>query len=206
MSFYSKLFLPKILDASMRRKEIDSLRPKTVGKATGVVLEIGFGSGLNLSHYKKIEALYALDPSGELFDLARERVGIVSFPVTFIQAGAEKIPLDDHSVDTVVSTWSLCSIPHPEQALAEVARVLRPGGRFLFVEHGKSPASFWLTVQKIGTPFTKIFAGGCHLDRDILRIITQNGFMVEKVDTFPLKGKPLAYMYQGIAVKSSLVS
>ncbi len=202
MSFYSKFFLPKILDSSMRRKEINSLRPKTVGLATGAVLEIGFGSGLNLSYYKKIEALYALDPSGELFDLARERVEAVSFPVTFIQADAEKIPLDDHSIDAVVSTWSLCSIPHPEQALRELSRVLRPGGRFLFVEHGKSPTSFWLTVQKISTPFTKIFAGGCHLDRDILRIITENGFTIEKVDTFPLKGKPLAYMYQGVTVKS----
>lgn len=176
-------------------------RPDVAGEASGIVLEIGFGSGLNLPYYKNVTKLYALDPSQELYNLAKDRIQKVSFPTEHIQASAEKIPLENNSIDLVVSTWSLCSIPHPEIALKEIFRVLKLGGIFAFIEHGKSPKSFIFKLQKILTPFSKRLAGGCHLDREIDELIKEAGFDFIKLETFQQKSKPLAFMYKGIAVK-----
>lgn len=201
MNLYSKYILPKVLNRTMQSESMRRLRPQTISNASGIVLEIGFGSGLNLPHYDNIEKLYALDPSRELFALSKKEIDAAPFPITHINASAEAIPLADNSIDTVVSTWSLCSIPNPEIALREIHRVLKPTGRFAFVEHGQSPSTTLRYIQKFLTPLSKALAGGCHLDRDIEHLIKQVGFNIEKLSKFPQKGKPLAFMYQGIARK-----
>mgnify|MGYP001578012137 FL=1 len=186
----------------MKRKSFEKHRLAVAQAASGIVLEIGFGSGLNLPYYRNVSKLFALDPSRDLFVLAKGRVEKAAFPVDFLQASAEQIPLADTSVDAVVSTWSLCTIPHPQLALKEVLRVLKPGGTFSFIEHGKSPNRFVAAVQKCCTPFSKCFAGGCHLDREIEKLIRGSGFDIQKLDTFSTWSMPLAYMYRGVATKT----
>ncbi len=124
----------------------------------------------------------------------------VSFPVEHIEDSAEHIPLPDNSLDFVVSTWSLCSIPHPEIALKEVFRVLKSGGKFSFVEHGKSPKTFISKIQNLLTPVSRHVAGGCHMNRDIERLILDVGFEMQKIEKFSRKSKPLVFMYKGITV------
>ncbi len=184
----------------MKRKSFEKHRVDVARLAHGVVLEIGFGSGLNLPYYQNVTKLYALEPSKELFTLAKERIEKASFTVEFLQSSAEQIPLADASIDVVVSTWSLCTIPHPELALKEVIRVLKPGGTFSFVEHGRSPNRFVAAIQKCCTPFSKCFGGGCHLNRGIEAMIRESGFDVQKLDTFSTWSMPLAYMYKGVAI------
>jgi ubiquinone/menaquinone biosynthesis C-methylase UbiE len=151
----------------MRPAEFNGTRSKVVDSAKGIVLEVGFGSGYNLPLYKNVQKLYALDPSKELFAYAADRIAAVQFPVEYLPNSAEYIPLQDNSIDTVVSTWSLCSIPNIEKALNEIRRVLIPGGRFLFVEHGQSPKKINSIVQQLVTPIFRHFNGNCHLDRKI---------------------------------------
>lgn len=201
MNFYNKYILPKLLNYEMNDKNLEKDRTDVAEKASGDVLEIGFGSGLNLPFYKNITKLYALDPSSELFNLAKERISTASFPIEYINASAEKIPLLDNSIDTVVSTWSLCSIPDLASALKEVRRVLKPGGKFLFIEHGLSPKSTIGKFQKILTPISKCYAGGCHLDRKINGLIIESGFEIQSLENAVEKFKPLLYMYKGIATK-----
>ncbi len=190
----------------MQGKDFELERPRVVGGAHGVVLEVGFGSGLNLPYYQNISKLYALDPSEELYSLAKKRIENVSFPVEHLNASAEEIPLDSESVDTVVSTWSLCSIPDPNVALKEIRRVLKPQGKFLFIEHGKSLRPRVAVWQKRLTPISKCFAGGCHLDRDIKQLIMDAGFKFEQMEKFDKKSKPLSFMYKGVAVKTTSLS
>jgi ubiquinone/menaquinone biosynthesis C-methylase UbiE len=202
MSLYSKYVLPKILNASMKREELVVLRKQTVSGAVGVVLEMGFGSGLNLHHYRNITKLLALEPSKELFEKSLD-IEKYSFPLERLAESAEKIPLADDSIDTVVSTFTLCSIPNPEKALIEIKRVLKKEGTFYFAEHGISlnnkKASL---VQKILTPFSKKLCGGCHLNRNIQDLINNSGLTLVSINTSPLAKKPLAYMYVGAARKS----
>ena len=203
MNFYNKYILPKLLNYEMANKNFENERADVVEDASGIVLEIGFGSGLNLPFYKNISKLYALDPSSELYDLAVERVNNVKFPIEHIKASAENIPLDTSSVDTIISTWSLCSIPDPKLALSEMLRVLKPGGKFMFIEHGASPKKFIEKLQKIFTPFTKPFTGGCHMDRKIDKLITNAGFKIINMKNSEGRHKPLYYLYKGVAVKNS---
>lgn len=184
----------------MKKEALEEYRPGVVGSASGVVLEVGFGPGLNLPYYQNVTNLYAVDPSEELFKLAKEKIDKVSFPVKYFSVSAEQIPLADNSVDTVVSTWSLCSIPHPENALKEIFRALKPNGKFCFIEHGKSSNNFVATWQKILTPISKCVAGGCNMDREIERLIINAGFRMEKLKKIPQKNMPLTFMYQGVAI------
>ncbi|HEY0908135.1 MAG TPA: class I SAM-dependent methyltransferase [Candidatus Paceibacterota bacterium] len=199
MNFYDRYILPKYLDQTMKGKDFEMHRAHVASGAHGTVLEIGFGSGLNLPHYKGVSKLYALDPSRELFDLAQASVRASAFPIEFVQASAEEVPLQDNSVDCIVSTWSLCSIPDLPAALGEMLRVLKPGGTFSFIEHGASPKRFTAILQHVLTPFSKKIAGGCHLDRNIERVITDAGFEITKLEKFATSSKPLAYMYKGAA-------
>ncbi len=179
-------------------------RIQTVSHAKGVVLEIGFGTGQNLKHYPKegIEKLYALEPSEKLFERAKEKIQYVTFPVDVIVGSAELIPLPDASVDAVVSTMTMCSVQNPERVLQEIYRVLKPGGMFLFTEHGISPHSHVKILQHLANPVSKLVAGGCHLIRDIGKLIQNSHLTVEAITTAPMKKKPLAYMYIGRAKKS----
>lgn len=200
MNFYKKYILPRFLNYEMKKESFIKDRQEAVEQVSGVVLEIGFGSGLNLPYYKNITKLYGLDPSLELFKLAKERIEKVAFPFEYINVGAERIPLTDNSIDTVISTWNFCSISDPDLALKEISRVLKPNGKFVFVEHGKSSRYILAVLQNILTPFSKIFTGGCHLDREIDQIIINNDFQIAKLDTFPEKYKPLIFNYKGVAV------
>jgi ubiquinone/menaquinone biosynthesis C-methylase UbiE len=140
MSFYQRHVLPHLLHFAMRHKNLVPFRRRVIGAAEGRVLEIGVGSGLNLPLYERtVRMVMALEPSPELLRMARSRARMASIPIEFLEASAEAIPLDDRSVDTVVTTWTLCTIPDAPRALSEMRRVLKPGGALLFVEHGRAP-------------------------------------------------------------------
>jgi len=177
-------------------------RQDVASKAYGNVLEIGFGSGLNLAYYKNVTKLYALEPSKDLYNLAHDRLQETTFPTEYLCASAENIPLADNSIDSVVSTWTLCSIPHPEIALKEIKRVLKPQGNFVFIEHGKSPVPFIFKIQNLITPFTRRCAGGCHANRDIPKLISDAGFEIADLNAFTQKPKVLNFTYKGRAVCS----
>lgn len=200
MNIYKKYIFPKYLNWVMNNKDLVQHRKDTVSGLTGIGLEIGFGSGLNLPYYKNITKLYTLDPSTELYDIAKTNMSSVVFPTEHISASAMNIPLPDHSLDFTVSTWSLCSIPDPEQALKEVFRVLKSGGKFSFIDHGKSPKDIIHKVQNFLTPISKNIAGGCNLNRDIENLIISAGFEILKLEKFSLKRRPLAFLYKGIAI------
>jgi len=186
-------------------EEITRLRRKVIPRASGVVLEMGVGSGLNLPLYTSaVTKLYALDPSRELIAMATPRAARLPFPVEFLNQDAHPIPLADESVDTVVVTWSLCSIDDPESALVETRRVLKPAGTLIFVEHGLSPDAAVQKWQNRLTPIWRRVAGGCHLNRRIDEVIRSAGFTTQELRTGYVPGpKPLTYMYEGCAGKSN---
>ena len=181
----------------MSNKRLESIRKSVIEQARGEVLEIGIGAGHNIPLYKNISKLYALEPSEELLVLAKTKLAHV--PIEFVRAGAEQIPLPNHSLDTVISTWTLCSVEAPEIVLAEVKRVLRPDGQFLFVDHGVSPHLLSQALQNILTPITKRTSGNCHLNRDIEKLITDAGFKILDMEHPTMGFKLLAYNYQGLA-------
>lgn len=191
-----------MLNSEMGSERFEKIRRMALVDASGIVLEIGVGPGYNLPLYKNISKLYALEPSKELTDIAKTRAVSLAFPVEFLDAGAEDIPLPDRSVDTAVSTWTLCSVTDPERALKEIARVLRPQGKFIFVDHGASPNPGLRAIQTLFTSVTKYFTGNCHNDRQLERLIKEAGFDIEKIEHPRERFGPLIYNYQGIAVKS----
>ena len=200
MNFYNKYILPRLINSTMSKEGNDQYRKEVASHVSGVVCEIGFGSGLNLPYYKNITKLYALEPSQGLYNLAKEKISDAPFVIEHLFSSAEKIPLLDNSVDYVVSMWSLCSIPDPKKALTEVFRILKPKGKFVFIEHGKSPRNIVAKIQRFITPIQKQISGGCHLDRDIEKLILDAGFIIEVMNKTHTTYKPLAYMYQGVAV------
>lgn len=201
MSFYAERILPTLIDLSMRNKQLQPYRERIVRAAVGRVLEVGVGSGLNLSLYTaKVEGVIGLDTSPQLLARARQAAHRTSAPVTFIESTAEAIPIDDASVDTVVTTWTLCSIPDAPRALGEMLRVLKPAGRLLFVEHGRAPDAAVRWWQDRLTPIWRRLGGGCHLNRAISTLITDAGFRIERLDTGYMRGpKPMTFMYEGSA-------
>jgi ubiquinone/menaquinone biosynthesis C-methylase UbiE len=199
MGKHTKRIFARFLDFSM--SHLDGERASLVAMAKGVVVEIGFGSGRNIPFYKNIEQLYAVDPSRALYDLATERVKAAKFPVEYIEASAEDIPLTDASVDTVVSTWTQCTIPNVPKALDEAKRILKPGGKFLFIEHGRSMNRAIAGIQTFINPLWRRCAGGCNLDRDIETLVCDVGFTRVELEKAPRPGKPLAFSYKGTATK-----
>ena len=201
MGFYARHILPHILDLALRNKESARLRADWIPQARGAVLEIGIGSGLNLPFYSSaVRRVYGVDPSSELQRMARQRA-TGGIPVEFLLQSAEQpLPLADASVDTVVVTWTLCSIPNPVAALQGMKRVLRPNGRLIFVEHGLSPDSSVMAWQKRITPLWKQITGGCHLNRKIDRLIAETGFRIVELKTGYTAGpRAMTYTYQGFA-------
>jgi ubiquinone/menaquinone biosynthesis C-methylase UbiE len=199
MSLYQRWLLPRLIDLAMRNPEATRYRKKAIPAARGRVLELGVGSGLNLPFYGAgVSELIALDPSAELLAMARrKRAGV---PVEFLASSAEQIPLETRSVDTVVSTWTLCSVPDALCALREARRVLKPGGLLVFVEHGLSPDPGVQRWQRRLNPLWRRIAGGCNLDRRIDQLVRQAGFAMADLHNEYLKGpRPFTYTYFGQA-------
>jgi ubiquinone/menaquinone biosynthesis C-methylase UbiE len=202
MGFYAQYVLPRLIDLAMRNKEAARLRADWIPHARGEVLEIGIGSGLNLPFYSpEVQRVYGVDPSVELQRMARKRVAARRLPVEFLSQSAEEpLPLPNESVDTVVVTWTICSIPNVEQALRQMKRVLKPSGRLIFLEHGRSPDPSVVAWQDRLTPLWKTFTGGCHLNRKVDELITAAGFQITELKTCYLSGpRPMSYIYQGFA-------
>ncbi len=203
MRFYERVVLPRLCDCFMRNPNLTRFRRRVVGSARGRILEIGIGSGLNLPLYRaeSVEEVVGLEPSAGLREKADSAARDSEVPITLLDACAEAIPLDDRSVDTVVTTWTLCSITPINVALAEIRRVLKPGGRLLFVEHGLAPEAHVRIWQRSLTPLWKRLAGGCHLDRPISDMIQRAGFHLERLETGYAPGpKPVTFMYEGSAL------
>jgi ubiquinone/menaquinone biosynthesis C-methylase UbiE len=201
MGLYGDIILPRICDFAMRNKQLVPLRERVVGAAQGRVLEIGVGSGINLPLYRPpAREILALEPAQRLITMAQRESRPARMPVSFLEASAEAIPLDSHSVDTVVTTWTLCSIPRAATALAEMRRVLRPGGRLLFVEHGQAPDEGVRRWQDRLTPAWRCVGGGCHLNRPIRAMIEGAGFRIDRIETGYISGpRPMTFMYEGSA-------
>ena len=205
MSFYRDQVLPRVIDTIMRRNDLDELRARVASKLTGDVLEIGFGSGLNVPFYPAgVTRVWALDPATVGRKLAASRVAASPVPVEYIGLDAQRIPLPDASVDSVLTTWTLCTIPDVAGALAEVRRVLRPGGTLAFIEHGRSPDPKVARAQHRLEPLHRRMLGGCHLTRPIDHIITASGLELTELDTSYRPGpKPTSYTYEGQAIRRS---
>ena len=201
MGFYQNQVVPLLTSLSMRNENLAAYRQRVVPEATGRVLEIGIGSGLNLPLYspKIVQQVIGVEPSPKLLEMAR-RVERHGLSVDFVEGSAEEIPLENASVDTVVTTWTLCTIPDPDSALRQMRRVLKPGGRLLFVEHGRAPDPKVVWWQDRLTPIWKRIGGGCHLNRPISSLIAGAGFRLERLKTSYMPGpKPMTFMYEGSA-------
>jgi ubiquinone/menaquinone biosynthesis C-methylase UbiE len=191
-SFYDRYLLPRLLNAACGAKPIMKQRAKVVPRAEGRVLELGVGLGRNLAFYdpEKVSELVGVDPAPELRDLALAAPRDPRLSVRIEAGSAEALPFDDKSFDSVVCTFTLCSVCGPPQALAEARRVLKPGGRFLFCEHGLAPDADVAKWQRRVEPVWKRIAGGCHLTRPVASAIAGAGFALEKVETMYLPGTP----------------
>jgi ubiquinone/menaquinone biosynthesis C-methylase UbiE len=204
VGLYAKYFLPRIIDLAMRNRDVTRLRAAWIPKAQGDVLEVGIGSGLNLPFYSAaVRRVYGVDPSLELQRIARKRAAGHTAVDFLTQSAEEPLPLEDESIDTVVSTWTLCSIPNPAKALREMRRVLKRDGRFLFVEHGRSPDSKIVAWQDRLTPAWKVIGGGCHLNRKVDDLVEGAGFRISELRNEYLPGpRPMTYTYQGFAQRA----
>ena len=201
MGFYEEQILPRGINWTLCWPRFSKLRQQYLKDVGGKVLEVGFGTGLNLPHYtSRVTHLYALDPSQLGRRLAEKRIRRVPFSVEFVDLQDGRFILPDRSVDAVVSTWTLCTIPDPVFALQEIRRVLKPDGKFYFLEHGLSPDRGIARLQNLWNPIQKWCAGGCHVNREIDRLILDSGFKILGYKRFYMKGpKILSYMYGGAA-------
>lgn len=206
MGIYSRLIFPRLLDLSMSGQELSRYRQSLLVSVRGDVLEIGFGTGLNMPYYGDgVTSLTAIDPNVGMAKISTPRIQSATINVDLQTANAESLPMADARFDAVVCTWTLCSIPNIEQALAEVFRVLKPGGKFFFIEHGLSPDRGVSTWQRRVTPVQRRIADGCHLDRpmaDLIQVVFDQVELKEFYSTdLP---KLIGYFYQGVATKPRL--
>lgn len=204
MGIYSRYVLPRLIHLACGTKDIMRQRAKVVPQARGRVLEVGVGSGHNLGLYRtdRVERLWALDPAPEMLALAEGRAKKLGTrgEIQFLEAGAEDIPLDDATIDTVVLTYTLCTIPDPDRALAEMRRVLAPDGRLVFCEHGSAPDASVRRWQERIEPLWKPLAGGCHLTRDTAGLLGSAGFTLGTLETGYLPGpRPMTFNSWGEA-------
>ena len=200
MSLYQKYLLPKLLNWAMKAPALSKLRSELIPSAEGKVLEVGMGSGLNLPHYDGISGLIGLEPSEELQNLAEDMLIQTHFPSEMLTGSAEDIPLESNTFDTVVMTWTLCSVTDPVLALSEIKRVIKPGGKVIFAEHGKSPDQNIRKLQKTLNPLWSRIAGGCQLNREIVDLYESSGFKFKSMERGYLEGPKFAtYNYRGVA-------
>ena len=203
MGLYSRYILPKVVHFTCGLKPNMRQREKVVPRARGRVLEIGIGSGLNLPYYDsaKVSKVWGLDPSPEMTQIARRAAASLPFEVEFIGLPGDEIPLEDSSVDTVVVTYTLCTISDTTSALRQISRVLRPGGELICCEHGAAPDANVRRWQDGLNPIWKRFGGGCNLNRPIPTIIEIGGFRIKSLDTMYIPGwRPASFNFWGIAV------
>ena len=200
---YEKMVLPKLCDKCCGTKPINYQRKKVVPLAKGVVLEVGIGSGLNIPFYNKnnIEKIIGLDPSEELNVLAKRVADDNGIQIDFLINGAEDIDLPDSSVDTILITYTLCTIPNLKKSMSEMKRVLKPGGKFIFCEHGIAPDVNIIKWQRRINPIWGIFFGGCNINRNIPKIISESGFNISNLNQMYLPSTPkiVGYNYWGEA-------
>ncbi|MDP2645393.1 MAG: class I SAM-dependent methyltransferase [Desulfobacterales bacterium] len=202
MGLYEKYIFPKMAHLVCSMKPFPRQREKVVPIARGVVLEVGVGSGLNLPYYdgNKVTKVWCLDPSPEMLRMAEKAAKSLPLKVEFIGSPGEEIPLEDNSVDTVVVTYTLCTIADTEQALRQMARVLKPGGELIFCEHGAAPDEDIRCWQERINPVWKLLAGGCHLNRPIPKLIEQGGFRIKGMEAMYIPGwRPASFNYCGMA-------
>jgi len=203
LNLYDRYILPPLINCACSTRPIMRQRAKIAPLAAGVVLELGFGSGLNLPHYDagKVSRLYALEPSAGMLARATDAASRAPFPIEVLQETAETLSLPDQSVDTILVTYALCTIPDPVSALAAARRALKPGGELLFCEHGAAPDDGVRRWQRRIEPVWKVIAGGCHLTRDIPGLVEQAGFAVESLERMYLPKTPrwAGYNYWGAA-------
>ncbi len=203
MGWYGDVVLPRILDQVLRGEDVSKLRARAVAGLGGEVLEIGFGSGLNVPHYPPTVAhVLAIDPAVAGRKLAAKRIAQSTAMIEFAGLDAGRLPASDASVDDVLSTWTLCTVPDAAVALAEIWRVLKPGGSLHFAEHGLAPEPRVARLQRRLNPLQRRIFGGCHLDRPIDQLIAAAGLSVTRLDTYYLQGpRALGYTYEGVATK-----
>ncbi|NGZ11145.1 MAG: class I SAM-dependent methyltransferase [Nitrospira sp. LK70] len=205
MGFYCDYVFPRLMEWVMAGDEFIRLRKGLLASAHGEVLELGIGTGLNLPHYPEtVTELHAVDPAQLLPNTIAERSARLSFPVRIQRDTAETLTYTDRRFDYVISTWTLCTIPDPIPALQEVRRVLKPGGRFLFLEHGRSDDRKIAAWQDRLNPIQNVIGCGCHLNRQIDRLILDAGLAIVNLDRFHMQSVPRlgGEMYRGMAAKS----
>ncbi len=204
MGFYSEVIIPQGLEWVMSQPVFADYRRQLLAEVSGQVLEIGFGTGLNLSHYSEnVAKLIAIDANKGMKKFVQKRIDAANMKVALEILNGENLPMEDNSFDSVVCTWTLCSIRKVEKAIEEIHRVLKPGGKFFFIEHGLSEEDKVKVWQNRLTPIQKIIADGCHLNRNMEQLVG-NKFSNLTLSRFyaPNLPKFIGYMYQGIATKS----
>ena len=203
MGFYEREVLPRIVDVALSGKQLDRLRGRVAGRLDGEVLEVGFGSGRNVPHYPaSVTRVRAVDPALVGRKLAAPRVAASPVPIEYVGLEGERLPVEDQSVDHVLTTWTLCTIPDVDRAVTEIHRVLRPGGSLEFLEHGRAADTNVQKWQDRITPLQRRIAGGCHLNRAIDTLLTDAGLQIDRLDNYYIKGpKVFGYMYEGTATR-----
>jgi SAM-dependent methyltransferase len=203
MGCYTDRVLPRITDVVLGGRALGRLRARVAAGLEGDVLEVGFGSGRNLPHYPpSVTRVRAVEPAGGARELAAARVAASPVPVEYVGLDGQSLPLETASVDHALTTWTLCTIPDVARALAEIRRVLRPGGALHFLEHGRSDDPKVARWQDRLTPIQRRIAGGCHLNRPIDRLLTDAGLRVERLERYCITGpKTFGSMYEGVATK-----
>jgi ubiquinone/menaquinone biosynthesis C-methylase UbiE len=208
MNFYNRHILPNLVHLACSQRQITHQRTKIIPKAFGRVLEVGLGTGLNLPHYDscKVDKVWGLDPSQKMIERAKEKVRTVGFEVDLIGSSAEEIPLESNSIDTVVVTYTLCTIIDIDLAIKEMARVLNPSGELIFCEHGAAPDIGVRRFQNFINPAWRLVGGGCHLNREIPELIERGGFRIKELNAEYIPGwRPASYNYWGTAELTSTV-
>ncbi|HKI19871.1 MAG TPA: class I SAM-dependent methyltransferase [Isosphaeraceae bacterium] len=204
MGFYSRVIFPRLCEWVMRDPKMAGLRSEALAQVRGEVIEIGFGTGLNLDHYSsQVRRIVAVDPGEGMNRLARKRIVQSRIEVDLHSRSAERLAFEEETFDWVVSTWTLCSVPDVTQAVSEVYRVLRPGGRFVFVEHGLSDDPSIQRWQRRLNPIQRLIGDGCRLDVDVDAVIRSQPFRTVAVDRFLFDNTPRTHgsMYRGVATK-----
>lgn len=202
MGFYSRYIFPYVMHTVMSNKAMTRSRAELLVEADGEIFEIGFGTGLNLAHYPShINKITTADVNAGMGRLAQKSIDASTIEVDNRVLDGENLPLPDASFDTVVCTWTLCSIPNVNKAMGELHRILRPGGKFLFVEHGLADDPKVQRMQHRVTPYWKIVGDGCHLNRNIRELFQDHHFAIPRLNNFYMPGAPrfASYMYQGVA-------